>query len=400
MATEELIERLRYESEGESLDFKLEQYRFVGGTLDDKAELLKDVLAFANSWKRSDAYILIGLREAKGGPAEVVGIDSHLDDADLQQFLNGKTQRPIRFSYRELQVHDKTVAVIHIPLQERPFYLKARFGKLPADVVFVRRGSSTAPAKPDEVARMGREESGAGAVVLDVFFADPRTRARIAPQLRSHVLTVPEPSDIPDYRIRQAGPLPSPMAPQAHPNYYRKLARYTQATRLVSPVWLAVANSGEEVALDTRLEMTIAGADDGIVALDEYDYPDVPLKQYNPLSMHTPRTVTHFNADVQVKKVADSWLVSARTDKVQAKSTEWFSSPFYLGATSTRGVEARVRVFADNLTAPHEQQLIVPVEARPESASLDRVLELEEERFVNSAEHRAFLRKLEEGELG
>lgn len=400
MATEELIGRLRYESEGESLDFKAEQYRFVGGTLEDKAELLKDVLAFANSWKRNDAYILIGVRETKGGPAEVVGISSHLDDADLQQFVNGKTQRPIRFSYRELQIDGKTIAVLHVPLQERPFFLTARYGKLDPNVVYVRRGSSTAPAKPDEVARMGREEAGAGAVLLDLFFADPRKRARIEPKLTSHVLEVPEPSDIPDFRIRRAGPVASVMGRQAYPNYYKKLARFTKVTRLVSPLWLAVSNRGEEVALDVRLEISITGADDGVLALDEYDYPDVPQKEYDLLSMQTPRAVTHFNADVHVKRVAESWLVSARTEKVQAKSTEWFSSPFYLGAESSRDLEARALLFADNLTAPHEQTLTIPVDATPESVTLDRILELEEERFVNSPAHRAFLKELEEGSLG
>ena len=102
--------------------------------------------------------------------------------------------------------------------------------------------------------------------------------------------------------------------------------------------------------------------------------------------MQTPRAVTHFNADVHVKRVAESWLVSARTEKVQAKSTEWFSSPFYLGAESSRDLEARALLFADNLTAPHEQTLTIPVDATPESVTLDRILELEEDRFTNSPE--------------
>jgi hypothetical protein len=53
-----LIERLLYESEGDALDFKRDQYPFVGATDEQKSDLLKDILAFANSWRRTDAFAL------------------------------------------------------------------------------------------------------------------------------------------------------------------------------------------------------------------------------------------------------------------------------------------------------------------------------------------------------
>jgi hypothetical protein len=51
------------EEEGPALDFKRDQYRFVDTTDLEKAELLKDILAFTNAWRRTDAYILIGVDE-------------------------------------------------------------------------------------------------------------------------------------------------------------------------------------------------------------------------------------------------------------------------------------------------------------------------------------------------
>jgi len=45
---------------------------------------LKDILAFANAWRRTDAYILIGVKENKGGRAEIVGIHEDIDDAQLR----------------------------------------------------------------------------------------------------------------------------------------------------------------------------------------------------------------------------------------------------------------------------------------------------------------------------
>ncbi len=47
------------------------------------------------------------------------------------------------------------IGSIQIPIQERPFYLNKDYGKLKKDTIYVRRGSSTAIADPDEIAKMG-----------------------------------------------------------------------------------------------------------------------------------------------------------------------------------------------------------------------------------------------------
>lgn len=94
-----LLEQLLYEEESSYLDFKRDQYPFVGATNEEKSELLKDILAFANTFRRETAYILIGVEEIRDGKSNLVGITDHLDDANLQQFVNKKTQRPIDFSY-------------------------------------------------------------------------------------------------------------------------------------------------------------------------------------------------------------------------------------------------------------------------------------------------------------
>ena len=142
------LEALLHEAEGTALDFKSSQYPFENATEEEKSELLKDILAFANSWRRTTAYILIGVEEVKGGRSKIVGVEKHLDDASLHQFVNGKTQRPVEFSYQAIPMGETTIGVIEIPLQERPTYLKKRYGKLKEREVFIRDGSSTRPATP------------------------------------------------------------------------------------------------------------------------------------------------------------------------------------------------------------------------------------------------------------
>ena len=156
-----LVERLLFEEESPTLDFKKEQYRFAKASKDEKAELLKDILGFANAWRRSEGYILIGVEEVRGVRSKVTGIPAteHLDDHSLQQFVNRLTNRPVRFHYEAFRFEGKNVGIIRIDKQTRPIYLKRPYGKLEKHQVYIRRGTSTdptSPALPEEVALMGQ----------------------------------------------------------------------------------------------------------------------------------------------------------------------------------------------------------------------------------------------------
>jgi hypothetical protein len=157
------IRRLLLEGEGSHLDYKEAQYVLTNGAQHQKAEIVKDVLAMANSWRTEEAFILTGIRERVGEPAEICGLNAHLDDADLQELVNKKTNRPIAFKYAELDVDGLSVGVLCIAVQRRPFYLTSDFGPLKAGIVYVRRGSSTGIATPDEVIEIGLAESSVSA---------------------------------------------------------------------------------------------------------------------------------------------------------------------------------------------------------------------------------------------
>lgn len=102
--TNDLLEKLLLKDEDTSLDFKREMYLFNGANDNQKSELLKDILAFANSWRDEDAYIIIGVHKNKSGTVEIVELNQSVDDAQIQQFVNSKTQRPIQFSYKNLPI--------------------------------------------------------------------------------------------------------------------------------------------------------------------------------------------------------------------------------------------------------------------------------------------------------
>ena len=185
--TEELLESLLYRTESETLDFKEGQYAFVGANNEQKSELLKDILAFANAWRDTDAYILIGVREVRGAKSTVTGIPAveHFDDHSLQQFVSSKTNRPVSFSYRPFATGGFQIGVLALPAtDQRPFFLNNDFGLLKKNTVYIRRGSSTAEATPDEVMSMAARASARPQPILTLEFCDEK-RERMGRILRS-----------------------------------------------------------------------------------------------------------------------------------------------------------------------------------------------------------------------
>ncbi|MDE2899601.1 MAG: ATP-binding protein [Chloroflexota bacterium] len=153
----ETLETLLNMEEGPTLDFKREQYRFIGAADFDKSELLKDILAFANTHRYRTAYILIGVEEVTGDRSKVIGVRDHLEDASLHQFVTGKTNKPVEFSYQAYQIEDAEIGILSIPIQTRPVYALSKYGKVDPNTVYMRDGSSTGRASPDEIAAMGRD---------------------------------------------------------------------------------------------------------------------------------------------------------------------------------------------------------------------------------------------------
>jgi predicted HTH transcriptional regulator len=173
------LESLLYESEGDELDFKWDQYPLTDNA--EKGELIKDILAFANGWRRTDAFILIGVDQAKvAGRSTPVGVTTHLSDSNIQQMVNSKTNQHVSFAYEEVSFKGLDIGVIKIPVQDRPRFLTKDFGRLKKDVVYVRRGSSTAEAGLDEILRM---KTGPTTPNLDLQFAHVTGRQSLGKQI-------------------------------------------------------------------------------------------------------------------------------------------------------------------------------------------------------------------------
>lgn len=280
----ELLNTLRYKSEGPDIDFKSAQYRFNGASELDKSEMLKDILAIANSWRDSTGYILLGFKDQRPHPAEVVGIRDSIDDAQIQQFINVKVKPKLTFRYEEQLYEGKTVGVITIPKQKRPFYLANAYGKIKSNVVYVRRGSSTDEAEPTEIAAMVNDDSGRGDIRLDLSLIAPNNETLPSTFERTYLEFTEE---FPDYK--KARKPSNPFEFQAYSImerdnscFWREYAEYMKVDEALIAVRFLLLNQSGVQLTNAKLEVVFDALDDQrFQLLEASELPTMPKRQWN-----------------------------------------------------------------------------------------------------------------------
>ena len=351
-----MLEALLHQPEGTALDFKQEQYPFEGADKGKKAELLKDILAFANAWRLTTAYILIGVREVKGGRGEIVGVQEHLDDAQLHQFVNDKTQRPVEFTYLPLRVEGVEIGVLEIPLQPRPIYLTSRFGPLEPDKVYVRYGSSTGIAKPDEIARIGAQQTLGAEPQFDLHWADLDERL-ILPSPHTVRSLLLEPS-LPDDTFRRARALGTDFF--YNRDYSQEIIAYASERALLTELGLCLRNNsgvpGKRIRFVGRLPRL-----GGTVArewIEETPSPRIdslPLRTLDvvPRSDHVP--------DLTLTEYENWWEVEIDFGDVRPRDEVWIGSLF-VGSSNSGSTTLQGELKGDNLPNPIKCELSIAFE--------------------------------------
>jgi len=379
--TNDLFESLLFEEEGTTIDFKKEQYRFVNASDDEKSELMKDILGFANAWRRAKAYILVGVEEVRGGKSNVVGISAseQLDDHSLQQFVNSLVNTPIHFQYRAFSYQGKQVGIFVLDEdQQRPIYLKRNYGTLEKEKVYVRRGSSTNPSKPasvDEIALMGAGRPRGRAELLVEFAEvdrDDAIGARV--HMKCELCSVPERNDIPKLRDPHEHPfgLRTDYLREHNANYYRELAEYEFMTRLCRPVRLTVKNVGEVAANNVRVEFVVP-TDLGL--LPTVDMPEKPAKEemVGARAMRGIRSVHRRDpGEVDIDQNEDRYRIEIDCKDLQPGRRVW-SDRFYIGPGRSGDYPVQGQVFADNLPTPQQFTLTVTADVEHTTLTLEEL---------------------------
>ena len=342
--TKELIDRLLYQEESDSLDFKEEQYKFVEAEDYEKSELLKDIIAFANSWTTSTSYILIGVREKKGEKSEVLGISNHFEDANLQEFINKKTNRPITFSYETFKYESKKIGVIEIPNQERPFYLEKDFPKLSKGKVYIRRGSSTDIASIDEISKMG---IGSTSYVpkLELEIYDVNTHStKNAFENTCFKISNGEYQKIPDFEFQTSNII----IPVGNKNFYRECYDYIAKKHLLNKIMFKITNKGKILSKNSILKFDFPSNQGIYFEIDEF-YPPSRDSSLNYRNINFRNNFK--DPEIELEERGNIWSILIRLGDILPKDST-FSTTFYIASNITQEIVLKTNLYSENLSEP------------------------------------------------
>ena len=150
MINETILRELLKRSENRTIDFKSEPPRLDNDHFN--SEFIKDILAMANTPRDEVAYIVIGVKLHQDGSKEYRGVNTHPDDADLQDKLNlARVEPKPAFVYQPMNLEGKSYGVIEIPLVKTgPNFATKDFGTIKANRIYFRRGTKNDEATPSE----------------------------------------------------------------------------------------------------------------------------------------------------------------------------------------------------------------------------------------------------------
>jgi hypothetical protein len=374
MIDTQLIDTLRYKSEGTDLDFKSAQYRFAGGNEIEKSEMLKDILAIANAWREGTGYILLGFKDNRPNLAEVVGISESVDDSRLQQFVNSKVRPKLTFRYEEHLYEGKTIGVIVIPKQKRPFFIAKTYGKLQGNVVYVRRGSSTEEAEPIEVAAMALADAGRGQVCLNLSVLTRNNE--VLPELVEHRY-FRFPPKLPHYESPPERSNPLAISVASHiwrdnKDFWREFAEYARVTAALVEIKFILKNSSETSLSNAKLEVLLeplSGQSFEMIA--GTDLPEKPKMQYNSLeNFHTlPEILDRRESRLVVDKDGGDPICHVRFGTLLPGEECRSSDTLAIVPSGPGKLRFRFRILAAEITAPQESEIFL--ETKGEVITLD-----------------------------
>lgn len=142
--TEYIINLIENGFESEYLDFKARHY-----TKDKHVDLIKDIMAMANSSHEGNKFIIVGLK-VTSDKREAMGLipDQNIDSSNYKQLILNNIEPEINFSYYNVDYQDKVFGVFELfDNDNRPYIVKKKYFSLNEGLCMIRKGSQQSFAK-------------------------------------------------------------------------------------------------------------------------------------------------------------------------------------------------------------------------------------------------------------
>lgn len=116
-------------------------------TREGKAKFLKHICALSNSNPTNNSYIVVGVEDQDN---IIVG-DDFFDDSRIQNLVNAFLENPPKIQYENVPFpnlpKDKVIGLVTIKPNSKTSYFKKGIHTIPANSIFIRRGSNTMPVE-------------------------------------------------------------------------------------------------------------------------------------------------------------------------------------------------------------------------------------------------------------
>ena len=243
-------------------------------------------------------------------------------------------------------------------MQARPIYSKDAYCKVQKEAVYVRRGSSTDIAKPDEIARMGTagvDWVKKPSVELSLF--DRKTGDPLDNYVSIDRCTwydLPPNKEIPKYSpgnrdFVESNEFRMLFVSPVNTEYLQKMAEYIPGSACFA-LSLELRNTGEISIHDTSLVFELRDPNQRYKLLTSQDCVGKP---HPIVSFHwlPPRSITE-QEDVFVKKEGDAWQVKCTFGKIQPGAAVRLMDDLLIGSRFSGDANIFGKVYSDNISSP------------------------------------------------
>ncbi|MFV7235241.1 ATP-binding protein [Flavobacterium sp. ZB4R12] len=114
-------------------------------TREGKAKFLKHICALSNSNPTNNSYIVVGVEDQDNA---IVG-DDFFDDSRIQNLVNAYLENPPKIQYENVPFpnlpKDKVIGLVTVKPKSKTSHFKKGIHTIPANSIFIRRGSNTMP---------------------------------------------------------------------------------------------------------------------------------------------------------------------------------------------------------------------------------------------------------------
>ena len=116
-------------------------------TREGKAKFLKHICALSNSNPTNNSYIVVGVEDHDN---TIVG-DDFFDDSRIQNLVNAYLENPPKIQYENVPFpnlpKDKVIGLVTVKPKSKTSHFKKGIHTIPANSIFIRRGSNTMPVE-------------------------------------------------------------------------------------------------------------------------------------------------------------------------------------------------------------------------------------------------------------